>query len=184
MEPKRTTTATRAAAAESGQAANPMTAEPAQTSAGAGLTSPPSLRRILVPIDFSGASRQALKYAVPLAQEFGGVVHLVHVVEPIYLSGEVTPGYVGLDTSALAKTAQGHLEALAGEQLPPEVAGQTLVRTGVPYDEIGAVAKELEIDLIVLTTHGRTGLARALLGSTAERVVRHAPCPVLTVRLT
>ena len=62
------------------------------------------------------------------------------------------------------------------------IGAEALVRAGQPYYEITTAAKELDVDLIVITTHGRTGLKHALLGSTAERVVRHAPCPVLTVR--
>ena len=84
--------------------------------------------------------------------------------------------------TALNKGATERLARLAQEQVPAQFRANTLVRVGKPYHEITSAARELNIDLIVISTHGYTGLKHVVLGSTAERVIRHAPCPVLTVR--
>jgi len=90
--------------------------------------------------------------------------------------------FVAVDAGPHAERAQAHLQELANQLLPPGLAEKLVVRVGVPYHEIVEAAGELQADLIVITTHGHTGLKHVLLGSTAEWVVRHAPCPVLTVR--
>lgn len=149
-----------------------------------------ALRRILVPMDFSGKSRQALEFAVPLAKQYGGKISLIHVVEPAYSASPypVTITYPGAMEPALGFAAPNleepgkKLAALAAEMVPPELLGKILVRVGRAYLEIVQMADKLKTDLIALSTHGHTGLKHALLGSTAERVVRHAPCAVLTVR--
>lgn len=143
-----------------------------------------ALGRILVPVDFSGKSRQALEFAVPLAQQYGGKLFLIHVVEPAYpvttFPGETGPAAV--DPRLVVESCRKALSALALELVPPELLGRTIVCPGRAYLEIVDAAKELKVDLIALSTHGHTGLEHVLLGSTAERVVRHAHCPVLTVR--
>jgi nucleotide-binding universal stress UspA family protein len=142
------------------------------------------MKRIVVPIDFSQTSAQALPYAAALAERFGAEIILLHVIAPVPLP---LPFYVRrrLQKSAgrlteLAMDVQ--LSRLCEEAFDEEVPSRTLVRTGAPYDEITKAASSQGADLIVLTTHGYTGLKHALLGSTAERVVRHADCPVLVVR--
>jgi nucleotide-binding universal stress UspA family protein len=144
------------------------------------------LRRILVPLDFSGLSRQALDFAVPLAKQYGGKIILMHVVQPTAVPTlDVVPGgghYLALDMQIFIDTARKRLMAMAIERLPAALRGQAVVREGNPYHEITSAARKLKADLIVLSTHGRTGLERILIGSTAERVVRHAHCPVLAVR--
>jgi nucleotide-binding universal stress UspA family protein len=143
-----------------------------------------TLRRILVPLDFSGKSRQALDFAVPLAEQYGGKIFLLHVVEPTY-SFPPYPGEVGVaavNTRPIAKAAKEKLSALAAEVVSPDLLGRAMVRVGRAYLEIIAAADELEADLIAMTTHGHTGFKHVFLGSTAEHVVRHAHCPVLTVR--
>jgi nucleotide-binding universal stress UspA family protein len=142
-----------------------------------------TLRRILVPLDFSGKSRQALDFAVPLAEQYGGKISLIHVVEPVY--SYPPPGDAGVavfPARTAAEASRERLVELARELVPPDLLGRTLVRTGRAYLEIVAAADEMDADLIVIATHGYTGLQHALVGSTAERVVRHAHCPVLTVR--
>lgn len=141
-------------------------------------------RRILVPLDFSGKSRQALAVALPLAQRYGGRILLIHVVEPVYTyapfpsgSGAALP-----DPHPLGKKARETLGALADELVPRKLLARTIVRAGQAWHEIVEAANETEADLIVIATHGFTGLKHTLLGSTTERVVRHARCPVLTVR--
>jgi len=143
-----------------------------------------SLRRILVPLDFSGKSRQALEVAVPLAEQYGGKVFLVHVVEPptTYPYGAAEMAVAPLNPRPTVEASKGKLSAMARALIPSALFGRALVLTGRAYLEIIAAADELEADLIVIATHGFTGLKHVLLGSTAEQVVRHAHCPVLTVR--
>lgn len=141
-------------------------------------------RRILVPLDFSGQSRQALACAVPLAAAFGAKISLLHVAQPPVAMRTMPDGgiTVPVNTDRLVELAQERLDEMAAEFLPAILRGNTLVCEGSPTYEITAAAKTLKADLIVLSTHGFTGLKRVFLGSTAERVVRHADCPVLTVR--
>jgi nucleotide-binding universal stress UspA family protein len=141
-------------------------------------------KRILCPIDFSDASRAALETACELARRFDAKLALFHAY-PV-------PGYTFPDGSFVASTKM--LEELAEQarrhldewKALAETAGVTGVETatavGEPAHEIVAFATEQHADLVVLGTHGRTGLSHALMGSVAERVVRKAPCPVLTVR--
>jgi universal stress protein A len=140
------------------------------------------LERILVPMDFSEASEQALDYALTLASTFKSRIILMHVVELIVSSPDANFGDVPLDTGQLVAVSAKRLEKIAADKVPAALLETTLVRTGTPYREITAAAKEMKMDLIVITTHGYTGLTHVLLGSTAERIVRHAGCPVLTVR--
>ncbi len=133
------------------------------------LRSFPRLQRILVPLDFSGKSRQALLYAAPIAGKFSARISLLHVLPP-----KCTPVRKAAALKRLRETGQ--------KMLPPSLLGEFLVRTGKPEREIIAAARQLDADLIALTTTGQTGLKRLLEGSTAEEVVRLAPCPVLTVR--
>lgn len=142
------------------------------------------LRRILVPLDFSGQSRQAFDCAVPLAATFGAKISLLHVVQPPVVMRTMPDGGIAMpvNTDRLVELARERLDEMAAEFLPARVRGDRMVREGSPAYEITAAAEAIKADLIVLSTHGFTGLKRAFLGSTAERVVRHAHCPVLTVR--
>jgi len=140
-----------------------------------------SLRRILVPIDFSNHARRALHYATPLAVQFGARITLLHVIKRVVYPTEM--GIVVTDEKFVTASARKHLVKLGKKLVPENLRGKMLVRGGEPYDEIAYVARQLKTDLIVCTTHGYTGFKHVLLGSTAERLVRHAPCPVLTVRV-
>jgi universal stress protein A len=142
---------------------------------------PFKLQHILVPIDFSEASRQAVAFAVPLARKFAAMITLVHVVQPVVYPDEVGPWVVS--EQLVSKASSKELAAWGKKLMPAALLKRTIVRFGQPYHEIAEAARTQRVDLLVITTHGRTGLQRALLGSTAERVVRHAPCPVLTVRV-
>ncbi|HEY7956476.1 MAG TPA: universal stress protein [Polyangia bacterium] len=141
------------------------------------------IHRILVPTDFSEPSERALEVAIELARRFGARLFLFHAyVAPSYVFPEglepTTPELV----EQLERTMRAELELRA---VRVRTAGVTAeVGTGVgPHDqEICRRARELGADLIVMGTHGRTGIRHALLGSVAEKVVRRAPCPVLTVR--
>ena len=140
------------------------------------------LKTIVVPIDFSPHSKNALRYAVRLAEQFGSVLRLVHVVEPAPFLNDLSNVTLIRSDGEIAKVAKVQLQALAQEEIEELVPIYPEVRMGKPYKEIVAAAKVSSADLIVIATHGYTGLTHALLGSTAERVVRHAPCPVLVVR--
>jgi universal stress protein A len=141
------------------------------------------IRKILVPTDFSPASGKAFEYARRLAEEFDAEVMLVHVLEP-----GASSVFAGLpDASALVEaelaTAETNLRALVDSaRMCRTACAKSTIRTGVATHEIVEVAKELDVDLIVIATHGFTGWKYFAIGSTAERVARAAPCPVLVVR--
>ena len=142
------------------------------------------LQRILLPTDFSNYSAAATKYACELATKFDAELHLLHTLEvhpgstPDFGMGLALPKYINESRAAAEK-------ALAGVLDPQWSAGRTVIQAvveGSPKVEIIRYARKHDIDLIVLSTHGRTGLPHVIMGSVAETVVRTAPCPVLTVR--
>lgn len=146
-------------------------------------SAPFEIKRILVPIDFSGCSKQALQYAIPLARQFGARLLLVYVMPANYFIGsEFGPVDFPVPEGEWRAQSQQELEALARREIGEEVAFDALVLQGQPAHEIAAAAAEHQASLIVLSTHGRTGLRHVLVGSVAENVVRYAPCPVLVVR--
>jgi len=141
---------------------------------------PLHLESILVPLDLSETSRSALRYAVPLALQFGARLTLLHVVEPpSFPTPSSTGDYIDPPATSMA---QARLTELYDEEVAPEWHGQTILRHGCIYDQILSVARETHADLIITTTHGRTGLRHLLMGSTAECIVHGAPCAVLVVR--
>ena len=148
-----------------------------------GAPPPFKLTKILVPIDFSDCSKKALQYAVPFAKQFGATITLLHVVHVNYSGG---PEFGALDfplaEADLRKSAEKQLAELAAADVQEQAVAETLVRTGQEVMEIVGAAKELESDLIIISTHGRTGLKHVFMGSVAENIVRLAPCPVLVVR--
>jgi nucleotide-binding universal stress UspA family protein len=140
------------------------------------------LSRILVPVDFSVSSRKALQYALAFAHQFGARLLVVHVLELSYLGTGLGEIEVPLLENELRENALEHLEKLMTAVVRGTVPCEAQVLGGRPWEEIGGLAKAQEIDLIIMGTHGYTGLKHVVMGSTAERVVRHAPCPVLVVR--
>jgi universal stress protein A len=142
------------------------------------------IRQILAPTDFSEFSKQAVACADELAQTFGATLVLLHVVE--------LPPYPieGLPPSHLGGTLLEDLEQQATSDLAQVLAKEAAVKVvrrvviGIPYRKIVEVAEAEKIDLIVMVTHGRTGFSHLFMGSVAERVVRTAPCPVLTIHPT
>lgn len=134
------------------------------------------LKRILVPVDFSDCSKKALEYAIPFGRQSGAELTLLHVVQPDAATCEMP----SLEVQAIQEAAKA-LDDLRG-LMAGAVHSNAAVRTGIPHVEILEAARELNADLIILSTHGRTGLAHVFLGSTAEKVVRRAGCPVLVVR--
>jgi nucleotide-binding universal stress UspA family protein len=138
------------------------------------------IENILVPTDFSPCSEQALDYALELAEKLGANVQLLHVIGiPSYGVPELGVGITATMMDNLIADNQAALDELARTR---KGIGQTLVRAGDARDVILQTAEELKADLIVMGTHGRRGLSRALLGSVAEMIVRTSPVPVLTVR--
>jgi len=139
------------------------------------------LNKILVPIDFSENSESALEVARSLAQAFGAALHLVHVYPATaYVAPPLVPGpvLVGQFRDQSQKAFDDYL-ARVRREAGPGVQGTLL--EGVPHAEILQLARESGCDLIVMGTHGRTGLEHLLMGSVAERVLRTASVPVLTV---
>ena len=144
-------------------------------------------QKILVPTDFSPASKQALPYACELAKLHSGEVMIVHVMElPHYPTlFEGTAMVVPPIDDTLRRQLKLQLETLAAEQSSAHGCPcRPILREGPPTQELLDCAKDQGAELIVIATHGYTGLKHMLLGSTAEQVVRHACCPVLTVRAT
>jgi glycine betaine transporter len=140
-----------------------------------------SVKRILVPIDFSECSSKALQYALPFAQQFDATVLLLHVCEPFIPMPEMSAVDVGLIQAQVRESSQRQLRELQ-VSLPEEVTCEATIRLGRPFVEIVQAAKDLDADLIIISTHGRTGISHVLLGSTAERVAQRADCPVMIVR--
>ena len=144
--------------------------------------SPFKIKHILVPIDFSDCSKKALQYALPLAKEHQAALTLLYVVAPAYGAGESGGvDYAQLEASMRAG-GEKELAKLAVDEVRGEVSAATLIRVGSPAREIIETARSLPADLIVISTHGRTGLKHVFLGSVAEHVVQRAPCPVFVVR--
>jgi nucleotide-binding universal stress UspA family protein len=138
------------------------------------------ISRILFPTDFSHDAEHAFQYALTFAREFGAELYLLHV---IYFPPQ-TPEYdIGQVIDSLVKNAEESLRKLIESAEAPNVVFHSDVQVGVEHAEITKLAEKEKIDLIVMGTRGRTGLAHIFLGSVAERVVRHASCPVLTVKL-
>jgi len=144
------------------------------------------IRQILAPTDFSEYSKQAIVSAYELAQTFGAKLILLHVVElPVYPVEAFLPSAVGTTLlDDLERQARLHLAQLLPKAEHAKVEVMCLIAVGTPYYKIIEVANAKKVDLIVMATHGRTGLSHLVMGSVAERVLRMAPCPVLTIRPT
>jgi nucleotide-binding universal stress UspA family protein len=148
-----------------------------------------AIGRILVPLDFSAHSEAALHYAVALAARLGASLDVLHVVDDPFGSGAWASESAALPHRYIEELYQNLVEEgerqLAKYRSVPEksrVAATFTVRSGQPAASIVDYADAIEADLIVMGTHGRTGLKHTFMGSVAERVVRHARCPVVTLR--
>lgn len=141
-----------------------------------------NIRRILVPTDFSETSERALDYALDLAEKLNAAVTVMHAYE-IPIVGFPDGALVATAdvASRIADVSRAALEATAKKRAGRVAKLDTLLRDGVAYEEIRTVADEIDADLIVIGTHGRRGIARALLGSVAENVIRTTHRPVLTI---
>jgi universal stress protein A len=144
------------------------------------------IRRILAPTDFSELSKQGLQSALELAEAFGAKLLLLYVVEPPpYPVEGIVPSHLGATMlDDLERQATNDLPQMLSETQASKMDVARRVVVGIPYRKIVDVAEEEKIDLIVMTTHGRTGLSHLMMGSVAEKIVRTAPCPVLTIRPT
>ena len=148
-------------------------------------TLPFKLKRILVPVDFSDSSLRALDYALALAESVQATIIVLHVVEPAVHAENYLAAPSGLDEAnqKLLETGRDRLDAVTRKRTNSSVLIEPLVRMGHAHSEIIDTAKAMGADWIVLASHGDSGHKNLVMGSTAERIVRTAPCPVLTVRL-
>jgi nucleotide-binding universal stress UspA family protein len=144
------------------------------------------LRRILVPTDFSESARNALRYGASFAREYKAELLVLHVVESaaIGYANDLFPVPMADVFREVTTYARNELQALVTEERAKGIQVEELVVQGRPSAEIIRVAREREVDMIVLGAHGKGVLDQALFGSTTERVVRKAPCPVLTCRVS
>lgn len=144
----------------------------------------PNIKKVLVPVDFSDYSKSSLRYAVNLAKHFNAEILLIYVVEPMVYPPDFSMGQIAIPSVDIEmdKRASEELSNLAKKEIPQDIKSKMIVKTGKPFVEIVETASEEDIDLIIIATHGHTGIEHVLFGSTAEKVVRKAPCPVLTLR--
>jgi universal stress protein A len=142
-----------------------------------------AFKKLLIATDFSEIATRALLRGIEIARFADASVVLLHVVENTWYPGTFGVGPMPLPDfeMQIKGAARERMETLRKEFVPQGMSCRTLLSDGVPWSEIVRTARDEKVDLIVVATHGFTGLKHALLGSQAERVVRHAPCPVLTV---
>ncbi len=139
------------------------------------------LKRIFVPVDFTACSQKALTYALPFAKQFGAEIVLAHVVQPYIPVPDIPSANAAAILVRMRKSGWSELEKLR-LSITDDVKIKTMLRVGNPADEIVKAAAEISADLILLSTHGRTGHGRVFFESVAEHVTGFASCPVLTVR--
>lgn len=144
----------------------------------------PEIKKVLVPIDFSDYSKSALRYAVNFAKQFNAEMYLIYVVEPVIYPPDFSMGQIAIPSinSEWDERAKEELDKLSKNEIPEGVSVNKIIKTGKPFLEIIDTAAEEDVDLIIIATHGHSGMEHILFGSTAEKVVRKAPCPVLTLR--
>jgi nucleotide-binding universal stress UspA family protein len=143
-----------------------------------------AFKEIIVPTDFSEHSLRALDYGVEIAEKFASQLKIVYVIEPMVQAADVAWSTVDFDqlNQAHRESAEKQLKALMEERVPKGIPVEAVIMFGKPFVEIVKQARADNTDLIVMATHGRGAISHILLGSTAEKVVRKAPCPVLTVK--
>ena len=144
----------------------------------------PDIKKVLVPIDFSDYSKSSLRYAVNFAKKFDAEIYLIYVLEPVIYPPDFSMGQIAIPSvnAEWDERAREELKNLAKTEIPEGVKVKTILKNGKPFLEIIDTASEENIDLIIIATHGHSGVEHILFGSTAEKVVRKAPCPVLTLR--
>ena len=145
------------------------------------------IKRILFATDFSDNSRYALTFAISFAQKYDAMLYVLHVIQqpsyPLGMYAEISFDAMDKFSQSISEAVQKEMQTLKEKDLKGCSKFESLIVHGTPFLEILRTAKEKNVELIVVGTHGRTGLDHVLFGSTAEKVVRRAPCPVLSVRL-
>ena len=138
-------------------------------------------KKILFPTDFSESAENASHYAISLAQKYGGKIYAVHVIEPFTYTVDF-----GIDYSAQYKEMETSAKKLLNEIVASlkksKIDVEGVLLSGEPFVEIIKYAKKKQVNLIIMATHGRTGIEHMLMGSVAEKVVRKSPCPVLSIK--
>ena len=142
------------------------------------------IKKVLVPIDFSDYSKSALKYAADFAQKFNAEMILIYVVEPVIYPPDFSLGQIAIPSinTEWDIKAKEELDKLADTEISNAITVKTIIKTGKPFIEVIETASEEDVDIIIIASHGHSGMEHILFGSTAEKVVRKAPCPVLTLR--
>jgi nucleotide-binding universal stress UspA family protein len=145
------------------------------------------IRKILFATDFSDNSRYALAYALSFAKKYDAQLYILHVIQqpsyPLGMYAEISFDAMDKFNRNISQAVEKEMETLREKDLQGFTKYECLIVHGTPFLEILRTAREKEAGLIIVGTHGRTGLDHVLFGSTAEKVVRRAPCPVLSVRL-
>ncbi|GAN32826.1 MAG: universal stress protein [Candidatus Brocadia sp. AMX2] len=142
-----------------------------------------NIKNILCPIDYSVYSEMALKYAIEFAEKYLAKLYLIHVLDiRIYDINDPDLYNVTIVDAEMINKLRERLLKCVNEDTKGRISVEAVIIQGIPFAEIIKASKEYKIDLIVIGTHGRTGLSHAIMGSVAEKVVRKAPCPVLTIR--
>lgn len=143
------------------------------------------IKNILFPTDFSQGARAAMDYAISLARDYKARLILLYVIQDISIAEWYIPSSLSVTdlVEDMQKSARKEMDKWAAEASAKVKDVEKMVVRGVPFVEIIKTAKDKDVDMIVIGTHGRTGIDHMLFGSTAEKVVRKSPCPVLTVRI-
>ena len=141
-----------------------------------------NLKKILCPIDHSDGSKEALKYAVSFAMKNEAKLYLLHVIDIRSFDESIDTMAAQIPNDETIKQLKTKLLECIPEEIRSDMQLEALVVQGIPFAEIISIAKKNKVDMIVMGTHGRTGLAHIMIGSVSEKVVRKAHCPVLTVR--
>lgn len=141
-------------------------------------------QNILVPYDFSEYSKNSLEYAIDFCSFFKAKIYLIHVIEPVLYPADFSMGQIALPAidAEFENKIKEEIDKVAKNFIGEKLQYETIVKTGKPFVEIIETASEINADLIIIATHGKSGVEQILFGSTAEKVVRKAPCPVLTIR--
>lgn len=142
------------------------------------------MKKILVPVDFSDYSKHALRYAIEFAKQFDAELILISVIEPMIYPADFSMGQVAIPATDqnLSERVEEELKTLEEKEIAGHVKSKRIIKSGKPFFEINETARDEDVDLIIIATHGHTGVEHLLFGSTAEKVVRKAPCPVLSLR--
>ncbi len=142
-----------------------------------------NIKNVLCPVDYSVYSEKALHYAIEFAEKYQAKLYLMHVLDIRFYDINDPDLYnINIVDKETIEKLRARLLKCVSEETKGKISVEAIVIQGVPFTEIITAARDYKIDMIVIGTHGRTGLSHAIMGSVAEKVVRKSPCPVLTVR--